>query len=138
MLYFSKNDNNRFAIIFSKIFEKQGNTDTDTELQTVVSFLCIGIIVMHRFLPGLLQKLKVTISATLPQQCQLCDMFMQACTGGGCRISEPTGARLFESSPTGIIPPVFSTTPFTIRVSWQPPLHSNGRRIGVQTFFSFC
>lgn len=51
-----------------------------------------------------------------------------ACTGGGCRTSEPTSITTPEAPPSGVSPPVlWVISAHQINVSWSPPSIPNGK-----------
>ena len=52
----------------------------------------------------------------------------QACTDGGCHLSEPSAAATDESAPEDIPDPlVVSPSPSQLLVTWQPPGWPNGQ-----------
>ena len=56
----------------------------------------------------------------------MCDV-LQACTGGGCQVSNASVATTAESSPEGIaVPVVTSPSPSQLLVTWTPPQFPNG------------
>ena len=57
----------------------------------------------------------------------ICHCVFQACTGGGCTVSEASEATTLESAPEGIPDPVVtSPSPEQLLVQWGPPSLPNG------------
>lgn len=56
-----------------------------------------------------------------------CLLLVQACTGGGCTVSNATSATTAESAPDGVAAPVVtSPSPSQLLVTWQEPEFPNG------------
>ena len=56
-------------------------------------------------------------------------LMLQACTGGGCRMSAPSVAVTAESAPEGVpLPNITATSSSQLLVTWDAPTSPNGKR----------
>lgn len=100
----------------------------------------IKLICVNKFLQTLAMSISLqTITTTLALRgVRICRCYwcvshfhnvccVQACTGGGCRLSSATTARTQESPPSGVQPPnITALSSSQLLITWAVPLQPNG------------